>query len=131
MQVRIISGCQDCHMINRLSEFETFDWFKIVMMDQTIFRLIKKNQINRAILRSCMLIEPVCYKKRQKSSWPVIGELGDIWRFWMIPNWSYMEHEWPLNHLGSIWYHSEPSDVRYSENHLRPISWFGLFLQRL
>ena len=27
-----------------------------------------------------------------------------------------MEHEWPLSHLGSIWYHSEPSDVRYSEN---------------
>ena len=35
-----------------------------------------------------------------------------------------------LNHLGSIWYHSEPSDVRYSENLLRPISWFGLFLQQ-
>ena len=36
----------------------------------------------------------------------------------------------PLNHLGSIWYHSEPSDVPYSENLLRPISWFGLFLQQ-
>ena len=35
-----------------------------------------------------------------------------------------------LNHLGSIWYHSEPSDVPYSENLLRPISWFGLFLQQ-
>ena len=34
-----------------------------------------------------------------------------------------------LNHLGSIWYHSEPSDVPYSENLPRPISWFGLFLQ--
>ena len=41
-----------------------------------------------------------------------------------------MEHEWPLNHLGSIWYHSEPSDVPYSENLLRPISWFGLFLHQ-
>ena len=48
----------------------------------------------------------------------------------MIPNWSKMEHEGTLNHLGSIWYHSEPSDVRYSENLLRPISWFGLFLQQ-
>ena len=36
----------------------------------------------------------------------------------------------PLNHLGSIWYHSEPSDVPYSKNLLRPISWFGLFLQQ-
>ena len=33
-------------------------------------------------------------------------------------------------HLGPIWYHSEPSDVRYSENLLRPISWFGLFLEQ-
>ena len=35
-----------------------------------------------------------------------------------------------LNHLGSIWYHSEPSDVPYSENLPRPISWFGLFLKQ-
>ena len=35
------------------------------------------------------------------------------------------------NHLGSIWYHhSEPSNVTYSENLPRPISWFGLFLQQ-
>ena len=33
-------------------------------------------------------------------------------------------------HLGPIWYHSEPSDVPYSQNHPRPISWFGLFLQQ-
>ena len=33
-------------------------------------------------------------------------------------------------HLGPIWYHSEPSNVPYSENLSRPISWFGLFLQQ-
>ena len=33
-------------------------------------------------------------------------------------------------HLGPIWYHSEPSDVPYSQNLQRPISWFGLFLQQ-
>ena len=32
-------------------------------------------------------------------------------------------------HLGPIWYHSEPSDVPYSQNLPRPISWIGLFLQ--
>ena len=32
--------------------------------------------------------------------------------------------------LGPIWYHPEPSDVPYSENPPRPISWFGLFLQQ-
>ena len=33
-------------------------------------------------------------------------------------------------HLGPIWYHSEPSDVPYSQNLAKPISWFGLFLQQ-
>ena len=33
-------------------------------------------------------------------------------------------------HLGPIWYHSEPSDVPYSQNLPRPISWFGLFFQQ-
>ena len=33
-------------------------------------------------------------------------------------------------HLGLIWYYSEPSDVPYSQNNARPISWFGLFLQQ-
>ena len=33
-------------------------------------------------------------------------------------------------HLGPIWYQSEPSDVPYSQNLPRPISWFGLFLQQ-
>ena len=32
--------------------------------------------------------------------------------------------------LGPIWYHSEASDVPYSQNLPRPISWFGLFLQQ-
>ena len=33
-------------------------------------------------------------------------------------------------HLGPIWYHSEPSDVPYFQNLLRPNSWFALFLQQ-
>ena len=33
-------------------------------------------------------------------------------------------------HLGPIWYHSEPSDVPYSQNLPRPISWFELSLQQ-
>ena len=33
-------------------------------------------------------------------------------------------------HSGPIWYHSEPSDVPYSQNLPWPISWFGLFLQQ-
>ena len=35
----------------------------------------------------------------------------------------------PMLHLGPIWYHSEPSDVPYSQNLPRPISWIGLFVQ--
>ena len=30
----------------------------------------------------------------------------------------------PLNHLGSIWYHSEPLEVSYPT---KPVAWFGLF----
>ena len=33
-------------------------------------------------------------------------------------------------HLEPIWYHKEPSDVPYSQNLPRPISWFGPFLQQ-
>ena len=33
-------------------------------------------------------------------------------------------------HLGPIWYHSESSDVPYSQNLPTPISWFGLFLRQ-
>ena len=33
-------------------------------------------------------------------------------------------------HLGPIWYHSEPSDVPYSQNFPRPISRVGRFLQQ-
>ena len=33
-------------------------------------------------------------------------------------------------HLGPTWYHSEPSDVPYSQNLQGPISWFGLFLRQ-
>ena len=34
----------------------------------------------------------------------------------MIPNWSKMNISDPLNHLGSIWYHSEPLEVPYFPN---------------
>ena len=33
-------------------------------------------------------------------------------------------------HLEPIWYHSEPSNVPYSQNLPRTISWFGLLLQQ-
>ena len=32
-------------------------------------------------------------------------------------------------HLGTIWYRSDSSDVPYSQNLPRPISWIGLFLK--
>ena len=36
------------------------------------------------------LLEPSCCKKRQKKSQPRnwFWGIGDVWRFWMIPNWS-------------------------------------------
>ena len=53
----------------------------------------------------------------------LVWEIGDVWRFWMIPNdpkWAWKTF---LNHLGSIWYYSEPSGIPYSPK----VSWFGLF----
>jgi hypothetical protein len=50
------------------------------------------------------LLELSCCKKRQKSPNQETG-------FGMIPSLSY-----PLNYLGSIWHHSEPSDVPYYLN---------------
>ena len=39
-------------------------------------------------------------------------------------------NEWPPNHLGSIWYHSEPSDVPYSPNQFLAVDFFCHFLQQ-
>ena len=36
----------------------------------------------------------------------------------------------PLNHLGSIWYHSEPSDVPYFPNQFLALDVFCHFLQQ-
>ena len=42
----------------------------------------------------------------------------------MIPNWSLMSMSDPLNHFGSIWYHSEPSDVPYSPYQFLTLDFF-------
>ena len=36
----------------------------------------------------------------------------------------------PINHLGSIWYHSEPSVVPYSQNQFLGWDFFCCFLQQ-
>ena len=48
----------------------------------------------------------------------------------MTPNCSLMSMSYPLNHLGSIWYHSEPSDDPYSLNQFLGWEFFGRFLQQ-
>ena len=40
------------------------------------------------------------------------------------------EHEWPPNHLGSIWQHSEPSDVPYSPNQFLGLDFFLVLTAR-
>ena len=42
----------------------------------------------------------------------LVWGIRDIWRFWMIPNWSMGDL---FNNLESIWYHSEPLEVSYSK----------------
>ena len=36
----------------------------------------------------------------------------------------------PINHLGLIWYHSEPSDVPYSPNKFLALDFFCRFLHQ-
>ena len=40
------------------------------------------------------------------------------------------EHERPLDHLGSIWYHLEPSDIPYTSNQFLALDLFCHFLQQ-
>ena len=40
------------------------------------------------------------------------------------------EHEWPLNHLGSIWFYTEPSNFPYSPNQFLDLDFFYCFLQQ-
>ena len=56
------------------------------------------------------------FVRHQIRIWKLIWRIGDVWNFWMIPNWSKMSMSVPLNHLGLIWYHSEPLEVSYSQN---------------
>ena len=48
----------------------------------------------------------------------------------MTPNWSQMSMSDPLNHLVSIWYYSEPSDIPYSPNQFLALDFFCHFLQQ-
>ena len=66
-------------------------------------------------------------KAKQKK---VVWGIGDVRRFWMIPNWSYMIKGVTHAHLGPIWYRSEPSDVPYSKNQFLGWDFFGRFLQQ-
>ena len=86
--------------------------FRLVVFN--VFLIISKASLKRSIL----------YPKK------LVWGIGDIWRFWMIPNWFQMSMRDPLSHLGSISYHSEPSDVPYSPNQFLGCDFFCRFLQQ-
>ena len=44
----------------------------------------------------------------------LVCRIGNLWRTWMIANWLYMSPSDSLNDPGSIFYHSESSEVPYS-----------------
>ena len=65
------------------------------------------------LLSFCLFIGlAVRIQKKVPTKKLVLG-IGDVWRFWTLPNWFKMSMSDPLNHLGSIWYHSELSDLPY------------------
>ena len=60
----------------------------------------------------------------------MVWGIGDVWRFWMILNWTLMIKGVTHAQLGPIWYHSESLDVPYSPNQLLGCDFFCCFLQQ-
>ena len=60
----------------------------------------------------------------------LVWGIGDIWRFRLLSIWSYMGINMGINHLGCIWYHSEPLDVPCSPNQFLGWDFFCRFLQQ-
>ena len=80
-----------------------------------LLNVISVVEFQRWWVLQCKILEPVCCKKWQKKSQPkncVVnsGHLKVLKDTKLVLN----EHELPLNHLGSIWYLTKPSDVHYS-----------------
>ena len=77
-------------------------------------------------------LEPSCCKKRQKKfpTKKLVWGIGDVWRFWMVPNCSQMINRVTHAQLGPIWYNSELSDVPYSPNQFLGLDFFCCFLQQ-
>ena len=63
-------------------------------------------------------LEPICYTEWQKKvpDQLLVCGIGHLRRFWMILNGLWMSQSDLLDRLGSIWYHSGPSEVPYSTN---------------
>jgi hypothetical protein len=68
-------------------------------------------------------LEPSCCKKRQKSP-NQETDLGNREHLKVLNDTKLVLND-PLNHLGSIWYHSEPSDVPYSPNQFLALNFFA------
>ena len=56
----------------------------------------------------------------------MVWRIGDMIDTKLVLN----EHEWLFNHLGSIWYHSEPLEVPYFPNQFLGWDFFCHFLQQ-
>ena len=74
------------------------------------------------------VLKPVCCKKWQKKvpTKKLVWGIGDIWGY----EWYQISMSDPINHLGSIWCHSEPLEVPYSPNQFLGWVFFCRFLQQ-
>ena len=108
----------------------TFNLFRNKILKLNIFKFnCNRKKMSKNLLKiqekssnpspSCdKFLEPVCCKKRQKivPDQLLVWGVGDLWRTWRIPNWFWMSLSYSHDHLGSVWYHSEPSEGPYSPN---------------
>ena len=82
------------------------------------------------LLSKKQILDPSCCKIRQVPVNKLVWGIGEVWRFWMIPNWSQMSMSDSLKYSGLICYHSEPSDVFYSPYQFLGWDFFCRFLQQ-
>ena len=111
--------CHTTHICNGFFLTTSFEkWGKtdhfIKIMNPRYLTFLYLDSYNFSYM-AAYLVESVCCKKQQKSSWPVTC-LWNIRRFWMVKDWFWMIKGITWTHIQSIWNHSGPSEVPHSAN---------------
>ena len=95
-----------------LLSFVSIQSIQLSGLKKNIVILLYYNHLcaNASSVKKDSYVEPSCCKKRQKKvpTKKLVCGIGDVWRFWMVPNWSYSRlrnRRTPLNKCSpwNIW----------------------------